>query len=648
MKAFVGHSFQDKDAQLVDKIIKFLGSTGLECQTGESAQNRSVAEKVKERIRTNDIFVGIFTCDKEINVKKHWFSRRSKGKRIFTTSKWVIQESGFAIGSGRELIFLVEEEIKDIFPELQGDLELIYFKRHRLEGLFLKLNQMVESIRSKETIAKPGEVRDRPEEIEKPEFETQRQEVEKGKGDKEKALELLLEALNEENAAKIQQVYTKELEPVLKEEEKLLWKAAVLRLAHKYGDSEAFHRLTKFSEENPDNPDIIHQLALRYKEMGEYTKAKDKFLAEKDLYNIKKANEKKKIIDCYEEASLCLVSDGKYEEATELLTNLLANDDYKENKAEILVALANIAKEKKDYDRFFIYAEGSLEINPSDTSLRFDLAYRYSEKDNKLLSLLHYKKLTNTTKSPAGLNNLGVECQTLKLPAKSISSFATAASYKNTLAMSNIADRYLDEGFIEDAEEEINKANELVKEGIEVHGNVGLAQNRLNKMLDDEETKEKEILAEAEKERKFRVRYSEAFYCGTSVAKEKLEDSWKTPWGDLRIVFDDVTHTFQVDETKQIKSGNLLSLSMRKSDSKEEDYKIRLIKIEGKVENLSGRYKIEIEEKLEHGIFGPTTTKIYEADGYMIINQDCITIEVMEKTKDGKLDLHVWKKVGKK
>ncbi len=66
--------------------------------------------------------------------------------------------------------------------------------------------------------------------------------------------------------------------------------------------------------------------------------------------------------------------------------------------------------------------------------------------------------------------------------------------------MANIAQRYLNEGFIEDAKNAIKKANELSKEGVEVHGNIGYAKNRLDKILEDEENREKEILLETEKE----------------------------------------------------------------------------------------------------------------------------------------------------
>ena len=147
MKAFVGHSFEKKDSPIVAKIIKFLESAGVECQTGERVENKSGSKKIKERIRDSDIFVGIFTCDKKI--VKNDGEGLSEIKKDYTTSNWVIQESGFAIGCNKKLILLVEREVYK-FPELQGDLDVIYFDRTSLEDTFSKINQMVESIKSDE------------------------------------------------------------------------------------------------------------------------------------------------------------------------------------------------------------------------------------------------------------------------------------------------------------------------------------------------------------------------------------------------------------------------------------------------------------------------------------------------------------------
>jgi len=641
MKAFVGHSFEKKDSQIVDTIIKFLESAAIECETGEKAQNKSIAGKVKERILNNDIFVGIFTCDKEVVLE----NGSPKKQKFCTTSNWVVQESGFAIGSNKELIFLIENGVYK-FPELQGDLEVIYFNRNSLQEPFLKLNQMIQSIRSKKVKGISTEIKEKPEDLENRESEKQKEEIqEKIKEKKQEAFHKLVDVIfKEEDYTRVREIYDEELQTILQEDEKPAWKAIILRWSHRLGDAKAFNELVKHAKENKNDPEVIWQLASRYKDMREYQKAKDQFLAIKELYDINKEDDKEKVIDCYEEASLCLAFDNKCDDAIELLSKLLSQDTLKEYKGKVLAGLANIAKISKDSAKFFVYAEGSLSIEPSNTELRFDLAYQYRQKGHNKLSLLHYKRLTDTKKSPAGLNNLGVQYETLKLPAKGIESYLEAARYKETLAMANIAQSYLNEGFTKDAEREIKRANELSKEGIEVHGNIGLAKNRLDKILEDEESKEREILIEAEKEREFRVKYSEAFYCDINVVKEKFEGIWETPWGDLRLIFDESTNSFKVDEKKKAKMDAFEAHFIYKSEPEKEHFKNRLIKIEGNVEKLSGKYKIEIEDIIEYQHIPPDRKKVYEASGYMVINEDYSTIDLMEKGKEEELNIHIWKK----
>lgn len=643
MNAFIGHSFEKKDSQTVTEIKEFIESTGISCQTGEKAQNKSVAEKVKERILNSDIFVGIFTCDKKLASKKKFLG---KTKMFYTTSNWVIQESGFAIGSNRELILLVENGI-DIFPELQGDMELIYFNRESLDKTFLKLNQMIESIKEKKITGVTSKKLEREEDFEKQETEKEKEKVideikEKKEGKFDKFYKAIFE---EEDYKKAQEVFYKELQPSLKRNKaKLFWEAVLLRYSHNLGDLEAFDKLEKHAEKHKNEPDINWQLALRYKEMREYQKAKEKFLVIKEIYDINKKEGIENIIRCYEEAGICLALDNKYYDAIELLSELLHKDVFKEHKAGILAILARIAKMSKDSEKFFIYGEGSLELNPSNTELRFDLAYKHSKKGNNKLSLLHYKKLTDTKKSPIGLNNLGVQYETLKLPAKRIESYFKAAEYKETLAMANIAQRYLNEGFIKDANGMIKKANKLSEEGIEVSGNIGLAKIRLDGILEDENNKEKETLSEAEKEREFRVKYSEAYYSSIDVNKEKFDGIWQTPWADLKLILDESKSTFKAEETIKLKLEGLEALVKTKTEPKEEQYKNRFITIEGDLKKLSGRYKIKIEDVIEYKYIPSDKKIVHEAEGYLVINKDYNLINVMEKSTKEELNISSWKK----
>ena len=492
VKAFIGHSFDGKDIDVVRKIKDFIESLGIKCETGEKSQYGYVAEKVKNRIIDNDVFVGIFTHDKKILLE----NGKSNGGGFYTTSNWVIQESGFAIAKNKKLIFLVEEGIYK-FPKLQGDQEYIIFNKKSLDKAFIKINNMVLPMRDKTSKEIPSKTGEKLENIEKSEFGLEKDKVQKvnqGKAIKKKVevfLKLDKAMIEKKDYGEAQKIYNEEFKKYLQGDEIVEWWAVVLRHSISCGDPDAFGKLKVLANENKNNFGVVKQLALAYEEMGEYRKAKNIFSETRKLLDTTEEKDKEKIIDCYEKESLYLVLDNEYEESIKLLSDLLYEDNFKEYKAKILAGLANLAKIKEDIERFFIYAEGSLNIDPTNTDLRFDLAYRYSKKGENEMSLLHYKKLINATKSPMGLNNLGVQYNILEFPAKSMDSYFESAKNKNTLAMANIAGRYLNEGFTEDAKREIKKAYELSGEGIEVHGNIGIAKNRIEEILEKEKKKEK-------------------------------------------------------------------------------------------------------------------------------------------------------------
>jgi len=79
--AFIGHSFAKCDSQTVAAIMKFIDAQGIHCVSGEDAENKSIAEKVRNRILENDLFIGIFTKVHTLTDKPNIF------KKIF----WDIQ-----------------------------------------------------------------------------------------------------------------------------------------------------------------------------------------------------------------------------------------------------------------------------------------------------------------------------------------------------------------------------------------------------------------------------------------------------------------------------------------------------------------------------------------------------------------------------
>ncbi len=639
MKAFIGHSFDDKDKGIVDNIQKFIESTGIECLTGEKAQNNSIAQKVKERIADCEIFIGIFTCDKIIcpHTSSKWFCKAKKRISQCTTSNWILQESGFAIGINREMILLVENGI-DKFPELQGDMEVIFFDRNSISDKFLQLNQMIEGVKIKisgGTITKPSEDNkqiDTHPKIEEKEIKPE----EEPKNKKDEILDKIYDILLvEKDYIKAQKMFDEEAKPLLVDkEEEARRRAVVLRISHSLGDKGAFEKLRMLCQNNPDYTGVAKQLAYRYKEIEEYKKAKELFLSTINKYDLSDPEQIDNMLDSYIEASWCMSYEGNVNEAIEELNKLLLNPNLSKSRAKIFETMARISKEKGTIEDFYIYAEASLADNPVDTSLRFTLAYAYSDKNKEKLGLLHYKKLIETTKSIAGLNNIGVSYSRLVLNAKSIENYLKATKEKHTLAMGNLAYRYTDAGFIDDAQKLIDKAYDLHKEGIEVDPNIAGAQKNIKIKIEEENKKEEEFLSEAKKESQYRVKYSSALCSENKVVKNQLEGIWRTSWGDLPLIYDQENGVIKVEYKKQTEEVSYWT-------GKPINYiKEEMIEVKGAIRNMSGKYTIEVNNEA----LAPNKN-VYSAKGYMIINENRDLIEIMENTKDGKTKYEKWTKI---
>ena len=652
MKAFIGHSFDEKDNKLVNKVARFLESAGLECVTGEKAQNMSVAAKVKDRILHSDIFVGIFTCDKKIisnrdtASKPHWYSRKTDYEKVgYITSNWIIQESGFAIGKEKEMIFLVENGVYK-FPEIQGDMEVVYFDRDSIDQQWVKLNEMIEYIKKSKDIgvaASTQEIIENSEETkEKPEEEDKREERTE---EVDKLLDKVFEELEQKNYTEAQRIFDKEAEAKIDANDRSFYRAVVLRLSDRLGDKDAFDKLVKLSEIERIDPRVIKQLAYRYKEMGEYEKAKDKFIIAKEKYDINDEEQKKRAIDCYVQAGWCLAHDNKHGDAIRILRKILLDNNFKDHMGRILHTMAEISKNKNDIEEFFIYAEAALEADSNNKDLRFGLAYKYNEKDNNNLAFLHYKKLTRTQINyPHGQNNLGVTYGQLGFSGKSVERFFRAAEYKETLAMSNIANKYLNEGFTEDAQKMIDKAHSLASEEVKLDYRVGESQKRLNDLLKEENEKEKDILQKAEEERKYRVKHAMAFCSDKCVKKSEIEGTWETPWGNGQLTFNEESNSFEIDISfKEADPFASLASALSGGQGKQEEvYKNVHHNIKGHVNNLSGQYTVDTKET---GTTLLTKGVEYAATGYMVIDEGSNSIDVMEKTKDGKNEFKQWKKL---
>ncbi|MDP3042430.1 MAG: hypothetical protein Q8N62_06930 [Candidatus Omnitrophota bacterium] len=672
MKAFVGHSFADDDQGLKDKIISFLTEREVVCVTGEKAQNKSVSLKVRERIEKNDIFIGLFTIDQEIqqlsslpenkqvlpffsNIfsKKTITKKKKENSPLFTTSNWVIQESGYAIGKSKEVILLVEEGIYK-FPELQGDKEIIPFRRNDLSTALLKLSDIIQAIKSG---AKPSEQTVAQSIIEQKNNEKEEDKIAEDRIIDKLSYSEMFDAYGEKNIAKVDDIYQDHIRKNLKEENRIFWDSLILNWKYSLGDVLALSKLEEMFEESK-NFEVGRQLASCYSTADKQDTARE--LLQQCASLTEKSSEK---TECFIQISKCYLKENEFDLAMDTLLALVNDSIFKDNLESIFVNLINIAEKKNDDYLYIIFSEKALDVNPVNTSLRFNLAFKYGNLEKKEdLAIYHYKKLLSVEDNVMALNNIGVEYSNLDMKVNGVMSYMKAIEKKNTLAFANVAYKYLNEGFTDLADELLKKADKLSNEGIEVHENIGFAKNKLKKILKEESTKENEVMDLANKIHKFKVMQSDA-YClkNVKITSSEVSGIWvMEKWGEVNVTFDMENKTFKGEQSLRIAeepSGYWGRISLlgafTTSSPATTNYKIRKIEIQGSINNLAGKYTIKVtEEKESSPIALPKSIlemssqgEIYSSSGFLIINDSKNMSILEEDSKNNRLFSHWNKKI---
>jgi hypothetical protein len=131
---FVAQSFSPVDADVNSAVGRLVEAWGFTVATGEKPKADTVSRKVRDRIESASLFLGIFTR-----------RDRLKGRREWTTSAWVIDEKAYALAKGKKLILLRESGVQSI-GGIQGDYQYIEFVREDLVDLLIKLLQILRSL----------------------------------------------------------------------------------------------------------------------------------------------------------------------------------------------------------------------------------------------------------------------------------------------------------------------------------------------------------------------------------------------------------------------------------------------------------------------------------------------------------------------
>jgi hypothetical protein len=131
---FVSMSFDPADQEINNYVTGILRALKIDYETGERYSKESISEKVKNRIETSGLLIGILVNRDKVE---------SGG---FATSGWLVKEVGLAQGNKKDVILWVEKDIKDI-AGLNYEKEIIYFNRKNLPDMQKATLQFLEALK---------------------------------------------------------------------------------------------------------------------------------------------------------------------------------------------------------------------------------------------------------------------------------------------------------------------------------------------------------------------------------------------------------------------------------------------------------------------------------------------------------------------
>jgi hypothetical protein len=508
IKAFVGHSFSETDQAVVTAFLSYFTTLGrglpFSWTHAQAAEPTQVREKVLALIKEANLFIGICT-QKEyaIDLGKRaaprvlgWEPLRSDDLQM-KASDWIIQEIGLASGLGLKIIVLLETGVR-VPGGLIGDLEYIPFDRRDPKDCFDKIFEMITALTGAARAADVSQ--SAPSQSAAPHPDASPPEAS--------------ESFNEE-----------ELRPLPQWEEQDYWKAIVTAIVYKKSDRipglldalrrsavgagdvsaemEALTEVTKLNFDSGGDIDKIKTLAALHPDNaliqqyhGSALLRFDQFAAASDKFHRASQLAKKPIakIRNLTAAAQASLKAGRRTEADKYLqeSRTLVGDDTQLEEV-YLDAQAEIADLLGQKQLRVACLERLVELSPTNGKRRFSLAYSHSEEGRDALSLYHYLKLSVTEQEAGTANNIGVARERLELPIRSIQSYRLASESNYPLSLTNLAARYLDGGFLQDAQDMADKSSDLEEKS----PNLGWTITQLKERPASEEEKESKILKEA-------------------------------------------------------------------------------------------------------------------------------------------------------
>ncbi|MGO4682748.1 hypothetical protein [Hyphomicrobium sp. 2TAF46] len=526
IRAFVGHSFTPEDEGVVQAFLNFFNTLQdvipFKWDHARSAEPKDLTAKVLQKIEDKNVFIGICTRKERLLTFKpvaiigrlFWWPQIS-----WKTSDWIIQEIGLAIGRELKLILLVEEGVRSP-GGLQGNIEYIQFSRGRPDASFVRVLEMLKSAspHSASIMLTAPEAR----------IEQERQDPTENVSEPDWAKpQPIWEPHNyfvaiyrailrkDEGSQKLLESSFMASKYGADESEVASWLAGVEFLKISTGLGGSLAALKRLSEKHPRNMKVFARLGSAFEFFENHAEAA---MAFKQAYSL--AEPQEQAIEQLKNCAINFYKAGKNIDAIKAIEEIRLRSE--DNELISLRALKQIYEATEQNMAALCITERIMELDPTSIDERFNLAYTHSERGSEEISLYHYLHIPDDARSGIAFNNLGVAYTSFKLPCLAISAFLRAKELHETLAMSNLAYRYMDAGFLDEARRECDHAKSIP----DYNNNINLAYARIHDLPTSEQKTLDEILSRARTKIDFLRKFGRAL--GTPLSID-LSGSWQHP-----------------------------------------------------------------------------------------------------------------------
>ncbi len=338
----------------------------------------------------------------------------------------------------------------------------------------------------------------------------------------------MFEAASAKNVAELEKAFLKLQENTTDQRERLENEISYHHLRFDCGDTSSIGKLEEIASRNPDVASSTYAVLGRcFEEAREFERAVQAYEASVSTATTDEERAERTVA-----LAVSLYPTGQWQNGLSKIMAELGNEKSSVARATLYTGLARLFELQDDSELRALALEKAVELKPNDPSLRFRTAYSYGNKQMHYLALLHYRaSLEFKPNDESTLNNLGVAYERLDLPIISARFYRKAADKGLTLAMANLAQKYLQAGFVEQAAEVLEKAKQMKQ----VHPNVGRALATVADKEKEQNDKESDALKEAHAQQKFLRSFAESYFT-PKPDEMNLSGSWRLGNLDVPIV----------------------------------------------------------------------------------------------------------------